>query len=45
MEDIASLNVDIFRLFNQDWALLTAGSIQDYNAMTISWGQRGSSSV
>lgn len=42
MEDIASLNVDIFRLFNQDWALLTAGSIQDYNAMTISWGQLGS---
>lgn len=42
MEDIKTLNVDIFRLFDNDWALLTAGTMDDNNAMTISWGQLGS---
>ncbi len=42
MDDIKSLNVDIFRLFDNDWALLTAGSMESHNAMTISWGQLGS---
>lgn len=42
MDDISSLNVDIFRIFNSEWALLTSGGISDYNAMTISWGQLGS---
>ncbi|MBO4335931.1 MAG: hypothetical protein J5846_08900 [Desulfovibrio sp.] len=42
MKDIESFHADIFKLFNNDWALLTAGSIDDYNAMTISWGQLGS---
>ena len=42
METIDSLNVDIFRLFNNEWALLTAGNMSDCNAMTISWGQLGS---
>ena len=42
MEDIKSLNVDIFRIFDSDWALLTAGTMDDHNAMTISWGQLGS---
>ncbi len=42
MEDIKSLNADIFRLFDNDWALLTAGTLGDHNAMTISWGQLGS---
>lgn len=41
--DISSLNVDIFSLFDSDWALLTAGTLEEgYNAMTISWGQLGS---
>lgn len=42
MEDIKSFNADIFRLFDNDWALLTAGTMSDHNAMTISWGQLGS---
>jgi flavin reductase (DIM6/NTAB) family NADH-FMN oxidoreductase RutF len=42
MEDIKALNADIFRLFDNDWALLTAGTMGDCNAMTISWGQLGS---
>ncbi|MBP3730018.1 MAG: hypothetical protein J6I40_00935 [Mailhella sp.] len=42
MEDIKTMNTDIFRLFDHDWALLTAGTMNDSNAMTISWGQLGS---
>ncbi len=42
MQDIKSLSTDIFRIFDNDWALLTAGSLNDFNAMTISWGQLGS---
>ena len=42
MTNITDLNVNIFQLFNQQWALLTAGTMSDYNAMTISWGQLGS---
>ncbi|MBQ7618133.1 MAG: hypothetical protein IJS50_04595 [Desulfovibrio sp.] len=42
MEDIKTLNVDIFRIFDDNWALLTAGTMADHNAMTISWGQMGS---
>ncbi len=41
--DLSTLNADIFSLFDKDWALLTAGTLEDgYNAMTISWGQLGS---
>ena len=30
-----------FDLFHKDWALLTAGPIDDHNSMTISWGELG----
>lgn len=30
-----------FDLFNKKWALLTAGSIDKHNSMTISWGELG----
>ena len=30
-----------FDLFHKDWALLTAGQIDDHNSMTISWGELG----
>ena len=30
-----------FTLFNNDWALLTAGSFDNHNSMTISWGEMG----
>ena len=35
------LNTDIFRLFDQRWALLTAGKGGDFNSMTVSWGSLG----
>ena len=30
-----------FTLFDDDWALLTAGSFNEHNSMTISWGELG----
>lgn len=32
---------DIFEQFDKKWALLTAGTKDDYNTMTISWGGLG----
>ena len=32
---------DIFRKFNSQWAIVTAGDIEDYNCMTLSWGMMG----
>ena len=34
-------NTDIFTRFHEKWALLTAGTLRDYNTMTISWGGMG----
>ena len=34
-------NVDIFRKLQQEWALLTAGSAENCNAMTVNWGSFG----
>lgn len=36
-----SLEVDIFKTFRNDWALLTAGSLANFNTMTVSWGGLG----
>ena len=38
---IDDYNVDIFKKFNEDWALLTVGDKNKYNTMTISWGTLG----
>lgn len=35
------LNINAFSQFDQKWALLTAGSKDDFNTMTISWGGMG----
>ena len=34
-------NVNSFGIFDDDWALLTAGSADKFNTMTISWGGLG----
>ena len=34
-------NTDIFAQFDKKWALLTAGSMENFNTMTISWGGLG----
>ena len=32
---------DIFGTYDKEWALLTAGSMDNFNTMTISWGGMG----
>ena len=36
-----TLNVNILEQFDKKWALLTAGTPEDFNTMTISWGGLG----
>lgn len=39
--DLKTFSPEIFRLFNECWGLVTAGTIEDFNTMTISWGSMG----
>lgn len=34
-------NVNSFAVFDRDWALVTSGSVESFNTMTISWGELG----
>lgn len=34
-------DIDVLNVFNNDWALVTAGEIDNYNTMTIGWGGLG----
>lgn len=34
-------NYDIFTLFDKQWALVTAGNIDNFNGCTIGWGSLG----
>ena len=36
-----NFNADSFDIFDKEWALLTAGTRQRCNTMTISWGGLG----
>ena len=36
------LTMDAFDEFHRQWALVTAGSLEDHNSMTVSWGGIGS---
>ncbi len=38
---IKDYNADVFRQFDDDWALVAAGTIEHHNAMTVSWGGMG----
>lgn len=35
------LNENIFEMFGEKWALLTAGTLDHYNTMTVAWGGFG----
>ena len=39
--DFLKKTYNVFEMFNDRWALATAGSIDDYNTMTIAWGSMG----
>lgn len=32
---------NVFKLLDKDWMLVTAGTLEDYNTMTASWGHMG----
>ena len=34
-------NINPFTLFDSDWSLLTAGDMDSFNSMTVSWGSLG----
>lgn len=40
--NVKEFNTDIFQLFDDQWALVTAGNPENFNTMTISWGTLGS---
>lgn len=44
MKEISPLQIseNAIELFGKDWALVTAGTYDDFNTMTVSWGMVGS---
>lgn len=41
MIDLEKESYNIFKMFNKDWALVTAGDINDFDTCTIGWGSLG----
>lgn len=41
MDSFTGASYDVFSLFNDRWALVTAGGPDAYNTMTIGWGTMG----
>ena len=41
MKDFEKKNYEVFDLFNNQWALVTAGDPSRYNTCTIGWGSLG----
>ena len=41
MENFKQKAYNIFELFDRQWALVTAGSIEHYNSCTVGWGSLG----
>jgi len=39
--DLKELSLSPFCAFDKNWALVSAGPLNDHNAMTISWGELG----
>ena len=39
--DFTENSYEVFHLFNDRWALVTAGTLEDFNTMTIGWGSMG----
>lgn len=37
----SAINDNVFTLLDQEWMLVTAGNLGDYNTMTASWGHLG----
>lgn len=41
MQKLEEKELRAFELFNKDWALVTAGNIEDFNTCTVGWGMMG----
>lgn len=41
MSELEQQEFKVFDLFSRNWALVTAGNINDFNACTIGWGSLG----
>lgn len=41
LQELEGKNFPVFDLFSRQWALVTAGSIGDFNSCTIGWGSLG----
>ena len=41
MENFREKDYKVFELFDRQWAIVTAGSMEHYNSCTISWGSLG----
>ncbi|MDI6740526.1 MAG: flavin reductase family protein [Candidatus Edwardsbacteria bacterium] len=39
--DPGKININVFRLIEDDWFLLTAGNLKNWNTMTAGWGGFG----
>jgi flavin reductase (DIM6/NTAB) family NADH-FMN oxidoreductase RutF len=39
--NVKNLSENVFRLFDDEWTLITAGNIDSFNTMTASWGGMG----
>jgi flavin reductase (DIM6/NTAB) family NADH-FMN oxidoreductase RutF len=39
--DVKNFHENIFKLFDDDWTLITAGTAESFNTMTASWGTMG----
>ena len=42
MQNFSKAGFDVFSMFSDRWALVTAGSMDNFNTMTIGWGCMGS---
>ena len=40
-EKLKEMKLDVFRMFDEQWALISAGTAEANNTMTISWGSLG----
>ena len=41
MENFKQKSYNVFELFDRQWAIVTAGSIEHYNSCTVGWGSLG----
>ncbi|MBM6989936.1 MAG: flavin reductase [Mobilibacterium timonense] len=42
MKEFEKEKYRVFEMFNKDWALVTAGDMDDFNSCTVGWGSLGS---